>query len=292
MAANGKTDEDDPVAVARNVVFSAFFGAAGYGSALYGTEPSLKAIDRKEVVSFVRRFVVKPNIFFCVETDLDREPVRRLLEQSFAAFSDGAAAEIPRQDPALPAERDISREKETKQIYVGRSYALPRSGLRDMAKGNLLETLLGKGPGSRLWTLREDERLAYGVDADLTWTRSAGVLIAYLMTGRERSPEAIKALDRTIETLLEKGLTEEEMEATRTMARARFLRASEAKSARLRTLGLFETLGLGAGSAAGLLEAMDAVTLEEMNAFVREVLAPARALRVTVGPAPAGPSER
>ncbi len=292
MKANGKADEDDPVTVARNAVFEAFFGGVGYGSALYGTESSLKAIDRKDVVSFVRRLAVKPNVFFCVETDLDRQVVRGLLEKFFDAFPDAAAADIPRQEPVLPDGRDIKRERETQQLYVGRAYALPRAGLPDMARGDLLETLLGKGPGSRLWALREDERLAYGVDADLTWTKSAGVLIAYLETGRDRGAKAAAALDRTLESVREKGVTEEEMEATRTMARARFLRATEAKSPRLRTLGLFETLGLGAGSAAALLEAFDAVTLEDMNAFIREVLDPARALRVTIGPAPAGPADR
>jgi len=288
MAANGKAGEDDPVTAARDAVFGAFFGGAGCGSALYGTETSLKAIDRKDVVSFVRRLVVKPNVFFCVETDLGRDDVRRLLEKSFPAFPDAVAPEIPRQDPVLPDVRDISRERETKQTYVGRAYVLPRSGLADMARGDLLETVLGKGPGSRLWALREDERLAYGVDAGVTWTKSAGVLIAHLETGRDRGAEAAAALDRTLETLRERGLTEEEMEATRTMARAGFLRGTEAKSPRLRTLGLFETLGLGAGSAAGLFEAYGAVTLEEMNAYLRQVLDPARALRVTVGPPEGG----
>ncbi|MGZ5488629.1 MAG: M16 family metallopeptidase [Candidatus Aminicenantales bacterium] len=292
MKANGKADEDDPVTVGRNAVFETFFGGAGYGSDLYGTESSLKVIDRKDIVSFVRRFTVKPNVFFCVETDLDREVIGRLLEKSFAGFPAAAVADIPRQDPVLPVDRDISRERETKQAYVGRAYALPRAGLHDMARGDLLETLLGKGPGSRLWALREDERLAYSVDADLTWMKSGGLLIAYLETGRARGAEAAAALDRTLESLREKGVTAEELEATRTMARARFLRGTEAKSPRLRTLGLSETLGLGAGSAAALLEAFNAVKIEEMNAFIREVLDPARALRVTVGPAPAEPAGR
>jgi len=292
MASNRKAEEDDPVTVGRNAAFKAFFGGTGYGSDVYGTETSLKAIDRKDVVAFVRRLVVKPNIFFCVMTDLDRESVRRLLERSFAEIPDGTAADIPAREPVVPDDRDISRERESKQTYVGRAFALPRTGLADLARGDLLETLLGNGPGSRLWALREDERLAYDVDADLTWTKRAGVLIAHLETGRAKSVEAAAALDRTLESLREIGVTEAEMEATRTMTRARFLRGTEAKSPRLRTLSLLETLGLGAASAAGLLEAYDAVKLDEMNDYIRRVLDPARALRITVGAAPAGPADR
>ena len=288
MTANAKIEDDDAVAAGRNAALRALFGGRGYGSTLYGTEAGLKAIDRKDVLAFIRRFVVKPNVFFLVETDLERDPLRRLLEAAFDAFPEGPAVEVPRQEPVLPDDRDVLVVKDAKQSYIGRAYALPRAGLKDMAQGYLLETLLGKGPGSRLWTLRADERLAYGVDADLTWMKSAGVLIAYLETGRAKGPEAGAALDRVLSGLREDGVTEEELAATQTMARGRFLRATEAKSPRLRTLGLFEVLGLGTGSSSGFLEALRGVTREDLNAFIRSALDPDRAVRVAVGPGPSG----
>jgi len=295
MTANWKTEDDDAVAAARNAVLRAFFDGRGYGSAPYGTEETLKAIERKDILAFVRRFVVQPNVFFCVETDLEPDAVRRLLEAAFDSLADGEAAGIALQEPALPETRDISLEKDTKQTYVGRAYALPRRGLADMAKGTLLESLLGKGPGSRLWALRGDERLAYSVDADLTWTRSAGILVAYLETGLAKAAEAATALERTLGELGRDGVSEEEMTATRTMARARFLRAAEAKTPRLRTLGLFEILGHGPAGAAGLLEEIEAVTSGDLNEYIRAALAPGSALSLTVGPAgtgrsPGGPS--
>jgi predicted Zn-dependent peptidase len=295
MTANAKIEDDDAVAAGRNAALRALFGGRGYGSTLYGTEAGLKAIDRKDVLSFIRRFVVKPNVFFLVETDLERDPLRRLLEAAFDDFPEGSAVEVPRQEPVLPDDRDVLVVKDAKQSYIGRAYALPRTGLKDMAQGYLLETLLGKGPGSRLWTLRADERLAYGVDTDLTWMKSAGVLIAYLETGRARSPEAGAALDLVLSGLRDDGVTEEELAATRTMARGRFLRATEAKSPRLRTLGLFEILGHGPEGAAGLLDEIEAVTSSDLNEYIRAALAPGRALNLTVGPArtvrsPGGPA--
>jgi len=295
MTANWKTEDDDAVAAARNAALRAFFGGRGYGSSLYGTEESLKAIDRKDTLAFVRRFVVKPNVFFCVETDLERDAVRRLLEAAFDSLADGEAAGLALQEPALPETRDISLEKDTKQTYIGRAYALPRRGLADMAMGALLECLLGKGPGSRLWALRTDERLAYSVDADLTWTKGDGILIAYLETGRDKAAAAAAALERTLEELGRGGVGEEEMTATRTMTRARFLRGAEAKTPRLRTLGLFELLGHGPDGAARLLEEIEAVTSGDLNEYIRAALAPGRALTLTVGPAgtgrsPGGPS--
>lgn len=290
MTASGKIEADEADAAARAAVFGALFGGAGYGSALYGTKESLKAIDRKDVVSYVRRVVVRPNVFFGVQSDLDREPIASLLETFFDELADGPAPESPSAAPVLPEDRDIVLVQEAKQTYLGRAFALPRKGLADMAKGLLLETLLGKGPGSRLWPLRVDQRLAYSVDADLSWTRSAGVIIAHLETDRAKTPAAAAALDRVLADLRENGIPEPEMTAARTTARARFLRACEQKTPRLRTLGLFEVLGIGPAPSAGLLSAVEAVTSAELNAYVREVLAPERALRVSVGPASGGPA--
>jgi zinc protease len=286
LEASGRADDDDAVTAGRNAVFRGLFGDRGYGTALYGTKASLEAIDRKTILSFVRRFVVKPNVYFCVQSDLDRERVRRLLDSSFGSFPDGEAAGLAVQDPELPADRDLVLIKDTKQTYVGRAYVLPRAGLEDMAKGILLETLLGQGPGSRLWPLRLDERLAYSVDADLSWTKGAGILIARLETGRDKSGRAAEALDRKLAALRESGITDEEMAATRMMARARFLRDTEAKSPRLRLLGLFASLDLGPEAVPALLTAVQAVPREDLNAFIRTVLDPGRALRVTVGPVP------
>ncbi|MEN6559709.1 MAG: pitrilysin family protein [Acidobacteriota bacterium] len=293
LEVNARAEEDDAVTAGRNAVFRGFFRDRGYGTPLYGTKASLALIDRKTVLSFVRRYLVKPNVFFCVQSDLDPEAVRRLLDGSFGSFPDGPASGLAVQDPALPEDRDIVLVKDARETYVGRAYALPRSGLDDMARGILLETLLGPGPGSRLWPLRLDERLAYSVDAELTWTRSAGILIARLETGRDKRARAVEALDLTLAGLRENGIAGEEMEAARMMARARFLRDTEAKSPRLRLLGIFAALGLGPEAAPGLLAAIQAVTREDLNAYARAVLDPARALRVTVGPAsPAGPDAR
>jgi zinc protease len=288
MKLYGRSEEDESTVAAHNAVMKAFFPGAGYGTAVYGTEESLRAIDRKDAVAFFRRFFTKKGLFFYVATDLDRGPVRALLEKYFAGFPDGDDVSIPFVSPALPAVRDIALTRDTKQTYVGRAYLLPAPDAPNQAKGYLLETLLGKGPGSRLWGLRMTEKLAYGVDAEVTWTKSSGILEAYLETENAKGFRASEALDRTLSDLCEKGVTEEELRTTKTMAKARLLRAAEAKASRLRTIGLYEVLGLGHGHLTGISEAIDEVTLVDMNTYVRAALSPERALNVTIGPAGTG----
>jgi predicted Zn-dependent peptidase len=291
MKLYGRSEEDESTVAAHNAVMNAFFSGAGYGTAGYGTEKSLRAIDRKDAVTFYRRFFTKKGLLFCITTDLDRGPVQALLEKYFAGFPDGEDVSIPLVSPALPAVRDIALTRDTKQTYVGRAFLLPAPDAPNQAKGYLLETLLGKGPGSRLWGLRMTEKLAYSVEAEVTWMKSSGILEAYLETDNAKSPRASEALDRTLADLQDKGITEEELRTAKTMARSRSLRSTEAKAPRLRAVGLFEVLGLGYGHLEGLFEAIDALTLEAMNTFIRAALAPERALKVTIGPAGTGQTQ-
>jgi zinc protease len=285
MKLYGRAEADESPIAGRSAVLKAFFGGSGYGTAVYGTEESLKAIDRKDVLAFYRRHFSKPNLFFCVGTDLEKEPVRALLEKYFAKFLEGEAAAIVPPAPVLPANPEIALLKDTKQTFVSRAFALPAPDAPGQAKGYLLETLLGKGPGSRLWGLRMDEKLAYNVDARVTWTRSSGILEAFLETENAKGVRAAEALDGALALLRDPGITDEELRTTRMMAKAQFLRATEGKASRMRVLGQFEVLGLGFGHLEGIFEAIDDVTLDDMNEYIRAALAPEKALKVTIGPA-------
>ena len=283
-----QAEDDDAVSAGLNAALGAFFQGKAYGSATYGTEGSRKAIERKDVLAFYRRFFNSKSLFFTVVSDLDLAPIQALLEKHFSRFPAGETVEVAPTAPALPSDREVVLRKEAKQTYVGRAFALPAPDPAHLAMGMLLEVLLGRGPGSRLWSLRTKEKLAYGVDAAVTWTRTAGILEAYLETEAVKAGRAADALDKVLAAVCLEGVTPEELETSKTMAKAAFLRSAESKSDRARRLGAFEVLGLGYEHLSGIFGAIDAVGLEALNEFIRGALSAERAVRVIVGPAEAG----
>ncbi len=284
MLYRGRSEHDDAEAAASHTGWRALFGDRGYGTATFGTEASLRSIARKDVVDFRRRLFTREGVFFAVGSDLGREEIKASLEKHFQPFPSGDAAGIVGPRPSLPEDRDVVVSRETKQTYLGRMYVLPAPDPAVYARGLILETVVGRGPGSRLWSLRTAEKLAYNVNARTVWTRTAGVLEAYLETESAKASIASAALDETLEALHREGLSEEEFGAAKAMARSSFLRSVETKTSRTRAAGMFEILGLGHGYLAAVPEAIDSVTRWEMNAFIKETMAPAGALRVRVGP--------
>ena len=279
-----KIEQDDSAAVCHLANLHTFFANTGYEGSIYGDEKSLEAIKIKDVKNFYRAYFVASNIIFSWCSDLQESAVLEMVEKYFA--------EIPRGNPVIygplslasPEEKKGFIERDTKQTFVSLAFSVPKVSPRSYALSYFVETLLGRGPGSILWPLRSEERLAYTVDCRLTQMQEGGLLEAFLETDNKKREIALEALKRTLGGLFERGITSEELEATRTMARAHFLRTNEPKSVRATTLGSFEALGLGFGYFSELLSVLDSLTLEEVNAFVKEVFAPEKSFELVIGP--------
>jgi zinc protease len=278
-----KAKEDDAADTGHAAALGAFFQGRGYGSANYGTEASLRAIDRKAVTDFLAGHLTRTGVYYSVCSDLDRGRIQALLEKYLSGFASGEASSPPPAPASVPGERKVILERDLKQSYVARACLLPPASVPAFAKGCLLEVLLGVGPGSRLWRLRAGERLAYNVGARTTWTRGSGLLEAYLETANAQSERAVAALDGVLAALLEKGVSQEELRMTKNLARGHLLRSLEAKIPRAEEAGLWRLLGLGTDGLPAVLERIESVTAEELDAFIAEVLDPGRSLLVVVG---------
>ncbi|MCK7480447.1 MAG: insulinase family protein [Candidatus Moduliflexus flocculans] len=286
MRLYGRAEEDDAGTAAHNAVLSLLFSGEGYGSALYGTEASLKAIGRREVLEFYKnRFTGTSSLLH--RRIGPRSGSRPGLSRKVLLCPPGSRPRrfLPHRGAGgLPAEKAVRLSRDTKQTFVGRAYALPAPEPGAYAKGVLTEVLIGRGPGSRLWRLRADGRLAYNVGAHLTWTRGAGILEVFLETENAKSTRASEALDREIGGLQAGGIAADELEASKAMAKSGLLRSVEAKSGRARLLSAFEVLGLGFDHLPRLFAEIDAVGIDDLNAYLRTVLSPERAVGITVGP--------
>ena len=286
MALMSKAAEDDAVVTGHGAALGALFGGRGYGGAAFGTAASLKSLDKRSINTFYGRRFVRSSLFFSVCSDLDAGAIQTQLEKTFTKFPAGEnpAPADPVQLPSLPEPKAVDLEKGTKQTYIARVFLLPAPSPGDFAKGCLLEVLLGRGPGSRMWVLRTPERLAYNVNARTTWTRAAGLLEAYLETDRAKRAQAAETLDKVLLRLFEEGTTADELAATKVLAASQTLRSVETKEARARTMALWQVFGLGFDRIAGIFGDLQAVTLEDMNAYIRSVLDLSRSISVAVGP--------
>ncbi len=279
-----KMQEDDAINVGRNAALERFFAGTGYGGSVLGSEKSLKAIKRKDIQSFYDTHFKAGNMVVAAISDMEEEALSGILERYLNQFPAGKPTE-PEALGISPSENDdIFIEKDTKQYFVSIAFPLPEITTKNYALAYMIENLLGKGLNSRLWSLRTKEKLAYNVNSHLTQMKYGGMLEAYLETDKEKKEAAVEALRKVLTDLYENGITEEEFEVTKTFSKASFLRGNETKTTRAENLVSFEALGLGFTFLDGLPAEMEAISLEEINAYIKDIFDPAKGLEIIVGP--------
>lgn len=279
-----KREEDDPRFLAHQAFLETLLAEKGYGGSVLGSEESLNNIKKEDIVNFYKNFYRGSNMILAVSSDLEEEEILNLCSEYFAEFPEGEAPKIEPATLSKEVEKKISIAKDTKQSFVSVGYLLPELTPKNFALAFLLENLLGKGAGSRLWPLRSTEKLAYVVDARATQMKEGGIIEAFLETDHTKKETAMEALRKVLEELFQEGADEDELEMTKIQAKASFLRTNETKEERTQNLAVLEALGLGYEFLTHLFKEIEDITLEEMNAYIEDILHPEKGVEIVVGP--------
>ena len=254
------------------------------GSSALGSEESHERIKKKDVENFYKDNFHAKNIFIVVCTDLEEEVLMKMLQKYFGKLPSKETVAIKPINSSLPEERESFIEKETEQSLVSIAFPLPTLSPKNFILAYMLENLLGVGVGSKLWALREEQKLAYFVNAQTTHMNSGGILEVYLETENSKREIARKELRKILVDLFENGLGEDELKTTKIHSKSYFLRGIETKEIRAQNLDFFEASGLGIDFANQILVEIDKISLEEIEAYINEVLNPERYVEVIVGP--------
>jgi predicted Zn-dependent peptidase len=277
-------EEDDSKTVGHHTHIEKFFANTVLGSPLLGREESLKNIKKKDIELFYRTQFVADNTILVVCTDLEEEKLMEIVHKYFDKFPAGKAPEIQKTSPSVPKEKEVFIPKDTKQSFVSLAFPLPELTQKNFALAFMLENLLGRGVGSKLWPLRAKKKLAYEIDAKVTHTKTGGILEVYLETDNRKKDMALEELKNICQTLFEHGITEEELQATKVSSKTHFVRGNETKEIRVQNFDFFEASGLGIKFASRFLQEIEQITLADLNDYITSVLSPVKRTAVVIGP--------
>jgi zinc protease len=277
-------EADEPAALMRARSAESFFGSEGYGARLFGDEASLATIGKKDVQEFFNAHFAAANMVAVIVSDLGPGQLKPMIERLLGRLPAGKALPSPPPQPARTAPPAVTVARQSAQTLVASAALLPALDAENFVLASLLESWLGKGIGCKLWPLREQSDLTYGVNAEVLPLRDAMLLTVYLRTGSGRADEAQKNLMHILNALYENGVGEEELSASRAYAQADFWRENESRERRAATLAFMEGMGLSYRLGGDFHARLGAVQPERLNRFIREWLAPARWLGLRIGP--------
>jgi len=285
MTRSRKMELDEPAIAAHYTFADIFMAGTPFAGQIYGSETSLRSIKKKDIRSFYENHFLTGNMVFSISTDLEKQIILDLIKKFFGDFHGG---KLP--GPKLLSFSPISEAKEqfidkdSTQAHISAGYLLPQLSPRNYLLATLAANLLGKGVGSRLWPLRSEKKLAYNVYSRATYFSAGGILEAFIETENTKQDTALDSFIRVLDELYSEGVTEEELNMTKSYSKALFLRNNETKESRALTRGNFEIIGLGCSYFEKFINEINTVSAEEINTFIRKVLAPEKRVQVISGP--------
>lgn len=280
--------DDDSINIAHAAFAEIFFNGTPYSSSVFGSKKSLKSIKSNDVKNFYQEYFRTGNLVITVSSDLDKDHILTLIKKHFLSLEKGISSPFPQSTFSQPEKQEIFLELDRQQSLVSIGYLLPKISPRRYSLALVLETLLGKGVNSLLWPLRSESKLAYNVNAQATLLKEGGFIEAYLETDNEKREQAKEELEKILIDLHTNGIEEKELNTTKTYARSELLRDLETKHKKTSMIAAFESLGLGAEYINDLTKEILAISVEEFNSYLKEILDPAKSLHLMVGPGSSG----
>jgi predicted Zn-dependent peptidase len=264
---------DQPSMVAEYLIDRAAFGEHPLGRTVLGTEENLSSFTREEILAFRERHWAGPRGGVFLAGNLDHLPPEADLQELFGRFP-----ELPEPAPYPPAPafapQTLVEQRDTNQSHLRMIYrpAAPVTDRASRAALTIYTTLLGGSMGSRLFEeIREKRGLCYSVSAaDHVFS---DVAILQLSSGLDSSKclEAYERMRAIVEELREEGPREEEVQRARAYAAGRSVLGFENTNAVAR-YGARQQIVFGDSiDPDAAIEALDAVTYEEVREVARDV---------------------
>ena len=275
--------EDSPEDKAFETAGAAYYSGTVLSSAILGTEKTVSAFTRDQVLSYMARRYVSGNMVIACAGSFVPERLLSLLEESFADCPRGAGDMLGEKEPRA-GKRWLFVQKDTEQVNA----CLMLPGFRLDSTENfalaVLSNALGGSMSSRLFQkIREELGLAYSVYTYPMAYRDTGAICLYFGSGEKQATRTLELALRELDRLKGEGLSEAELIRSRAQLKGSFLLGMEGSGAHMNAIGKRLLLQNKEFTIEDTLSAIECVTMEKVNGILSRVLSPRRAVCAAVG---------
>jgi predicted Zn-dependent peptidase len=276
--------EDTPDDLVHSLFTESLFPGQTVGREVLGQRDAIVAMTPDDIAGFHHRHYRAGNIVVAAAGNVDHG---RVVEGVAARFAGGLGDREPRAEAEIRpagAVRVLRRPTEQAHLVLGMP-GLSRSD-PDRWALSVLNHVLGGGMSSRLFQeVREKRGLAYSVYSYRSALEDTGTFAIYAGTAPERAPEVLSLIDAELDRLsLERCLGEAELGRAKGHFKGQMAIGLESSSARMERLGRSEITTGDVQSVDAMVDAIDAVTPEDVARVIDRVLAAGPRVLAAVGP--------
>jgi predicted Zn-dependent peptidase len=275
--------EDDPQDTVFDVLSEAVFGDHPLGRPVLGTTEVIGGTPVEQIAAFHGARYAPRNVVVAAAGSVDHD---RLVKLVADRLPDGHPAS-PQFDPApgaFPA-RVCFKRKDTEQFHVALGApGLARDDDRRFAL-RILDGIFGGTSSSRLFQeVREKRGLAYAVYSFTSMFADTGQIGLYVGTQPRNLGVSLEVIAAELERIRGERVSDAELDRARENVKGRLVLSLESTASRMNRLGSSLLGDIPLLSIDEVIERIDAVTADDVQALAGELLDPARLSAGAVGP--------
>ncbi len=277
--------EENPQQIAENAFYKAVYGNHPYATPPEGTQDSLKALQRDDVLGFYKHYYVAHNALIAIVGALDRKGAEQLAEKVAGSLPEGVAAPPLPPVKDLAAAQDIRKQHPSTQtsIFVGQ----PGDARGDPDYFALYvanHVFGGGGLVSRLSEeIREKRGLSYSVYSYFFPMARKGPFLMGLQTRNDQADEAVRLLRETLAKYLAEGPTDQELTAAKRNITGGFPLRIDSNSKILEYLSVIGYYDLPLDYLDTFSRNIEAVSREQAHSAFQQRIHPDKMVSVRVG---------
>lgn len=280
-----RNEQQNPEAIADRAFYTALYGDHPYSHEPSGSEATVSALKREQVVAFYRRHYVGRNAVIAIVGAVDRAAAERLAETLMAGVEAGEAP------PPIPPVSPLTQARQVRLSYpASQSHILiGQPGVKRLDPdyyalyvGNHI--LGGSGLVSRLVDeIREKRGLSYSAASTFAAMRQTGPFLIGLQTRNASVDEALEVTRNTLLDFYLHGPTAKELNAAKQNITGGFALRLDSNAKIADILAAIGYIGLPLDYLDTYIARINAIPLADIRAAWRRHVQPGRMVTVVVG---------
>jgi predicted Zn-dependent peptidase len=266
-----KIDEDNPDVLVHEIFTQNFWKDQPLGKPILGTTKTVSGLQQSTIFDYHSDRFRAGNMVFSAAGNLEHDQFVDAVAEKFCTLAPGTT-EMDFQAAQVSAPIILRNKRSLEQVQICLGVPSPKITDENRYATLILNTVLGGGMSSRLFqTIREERGMAYSIYSDLSPYSDTGSLCVYAGTSADKTLEMLDLVMAEFSVLKETQLTAEELHRAKEQVKGNILLGLESSGSRMSNLARQEMYFHHFFSVEDVLERLDAVTADEVQAMAQKL---------------------
>ena len=267
--------KDDPEDFVHELHAKDVLGCHPLGRSILGEPQTMEHLHRRDLIKYIQTHYHPQKTVISVAGNFELPNLTSLLNAHFGSWARQKNGDIPSRLspwPEKPAGRKFIHTKKLEQVHLCLGFKGLPVGHPDRYAANILNTILGGGVSSRLFQeVREKRGLAYTIYSHLSSYSDGGNLTIYAATRSTEAQAVVDLVCKEIQKLCRRGVTDTELERTKTQLKGNLMLGLEGTYGRMNKLAKDELYQGRHVSLQEMLKEIDRITRQDLNRLSKQL---------------------